>query len=64
MRFRNLLNAWDSILGYGIKSCEDCGLAFSARSDWLPGQTVSTGPSSSRLAYCRDCRRGKHEASW
>jgi len=60
---RVLRNALDSALGYGVKSCEDCGLAFSARGSWFPGQTVPTGPYSARLAYCRYCRRGKHETT-
>ncbi len=37
------------------KACECCGRRFSTRGAWLPDQMVSTGPTTSRLAYCRRC---------
>lgn len=56
---RKLRNVIDYALGYGLKDCERCGVRFSARQEWLPGQVIRTGPYSGRLAYCRDCR-GRH----
>lgn len=54
-RWMSPLTLFDALRGYKVKVCECCGRKFSPRHEWLPGQVISTGPTSGRLAYCRRC---------